>query len=166
MFETEPTRLPVTGRAYDRKAARLFEAGIAACDPKADFATRVAIALRSCLSLLAADPTLARMLIVSAELSEETLRRRQYWLERYAVLLGAAATSLDDHPGVEFMELTLVSGVSYLIARQVLLGKTEDLEQQLPSLLEFILVFYMDRDEAARIAQSCPELDSNQRPIP
>lgn len=153
MFGIEPTRLPVTALTYDRGAEPVFEAVVATCDPKADFAARVAAGLRSCLSLLAADPARARTLTVSAELSEEALRRRQHWLERYSVLLGAAATSLDDHPSVDFMELPLVSGVSYLVAQQVLLGKAKDLEQQLPSLLKFILVFYLDRDEAARLAR-------------
>jgi hypothetical protein len=136
---------------YDRGAERLFEAVVAACDPQAGFAARVEAGLRSSLSLLAADPTLARTLAVHAGVGEQVMRRHQYWQERFAALLGAAANVLDS-PGPDFREPTLIGGISWLIAQQVLAGEAESLERQLPGLLEFVLVFYLDPDEVAPIA--------------
>jgi hypothetical protein len=138
--------------SYDRGAARLFDALVATCDPQADFAARVEAGLRSALSFLAADPSLARALTVRVGVGEEVLRRHQHWQERFAVLLGGAATALDNRPDLDFVEPILIGGVLWLIGQQVLAGEAEDLERQLPGLLEFVLVFYLDRDEIAQHA--------------
>lgn len=58
------------------------------------------------------------------------------------MLLGGAATTLDSHPDLDFVEPTLVGGISRLIARQVLAGEAEDLERLLPAILEFVFAFY------------------------
>lgn len=136
---------------YDRGAERLFDAVVATCDPKADFAARVEAGLRAGLSLLAAEPSLARTLTVRAGVGEEGLRRHRYWQERFAVLLGGAATAVAPHPALDFIEPILIGGVLWLIGQQVLAGEAEDLERQLPGLLEFVLVFYLDRDEIAQL---------------
>jgi hypothetical protein len=139
-FEQRP--LPVTAKAYDRGAERLFEAIVATCNPRADFAARVEAGLHASLSLLAADPNLARTLTFRAELSDDALLRRRHWHERYAVLLGGAATTLDRPPDLDSVELTLIGGISHLIARQILAGEAEDLERLLPGILEFAFAFY------------------------
>lgn len=154
MSALEPRRLPVTPGIYDRGAERVFDAVLATCDPGAGFAVRVEEALRSSLSVLAADPVLTRTLTVSSGLDEDALRRQRHWHLRFAALLDGAAAELDGHPGPDFMGPTLIAGVSHLLAQQVLAGGAEDLKHLLPSLLEFVLVFYLDSEEAARLARA------------
>jgi hypothetical protein len=144
----------VTATIYDRGAERLFAAITATCDPQAGFAARVEAGLRSGLSLLAGDSVLARTLTVEVEFDMQALHRRRHWQERCAALLADAATSLESHPDLDFMETTLIGGISSLIAQRVVAGETENLEQLLPSLLEFVLVFYLGPAEVARIARA------------
>jgi hypothetical protein len=144
----------VTATIYDHGAKRLLEAIAATCDPRAGFAARVEAGLRSSLSLLAGDPVLARTLTVEADFDEQALYRRQHWQERCSVLLADAAMSLESHPDLDFMELTLIGGISSLIAQRVVAGEAENLEQLLPGLLEFVLIFYLGPAEVARIARA------------
>ena len=136
--------LPVTAGAYERGAERLLEAVVSACDPQADFAARVEAGLSAGLSLFAADPGLARLLVVRTELSEEAIGGHRRWQERCATLLREAAASLDLPPTPPFLERLLIAGVFSLIAEPVHAGKAEELGRLLPDLLEFVLVFYAD----------------------
>jgi hypothetical protein len=154
MRPVEQRRLPVTASIYDRGAERLFDAIAATCDPRAGFAARVEAGLRAGLSFLARDPILARTRVVEAELDEQALRRRQHWQERGSELLRGAALSLESHPDLDFMERTLIGGISSLIAQQVVAGEAGNLELLLPGLLEFVLIFYLGPAEVARIARA------------
>jgi len=142
--------------AYDRGAERLLEAVSSACDARADFVERVESGLRAALALLATDSALARLLTGDIYAGgEEAALRRQHWLERYGALLRAAAEDTPDtlaHP--HFVEPAVMMGICWQISRRVIDGQTEQLEQLLPDLLEFTLVYYLDVGDAIRIAQA------------
>jgi hypothetical protein len=134
----------------------LFQAVEVACDRHSDFAEKVEAALRAGLAFLAADRDLARLLTVAPyAASEDAARRHQQRLERFGNLLRDAAEGRSDIPAHPvFVEPTIVAGIGWQISRCVLADRTEELEQLLPDLLEFALVFYLDPAEASRIARA------------
>ena len=104
---------------YERGAQRLHDAIATSCDPREPFAERVQAALRAALALLAADPTLARLLTVEPCLgSELVIRRHQRWQKRYGALLRRAAAESPEassHPS--FLEPALIGGLRFQVAR-------------------------------------------------
>jgi hypothetical protein len=51
-------------------------------------------------------------------------------------------------------EATLVGGIVSLIVREINAGRTEQLEQLLPDLVELTLAPYLGAEEAARLARA------------
>jgi hypothetical protein len=141
---------------YDHAAESLLDSIEAACNRRADLADKVEEALRAGLAFLAVNPDLASLLTAEPyEPGKAAALRHQHWLERYGVLLRRAASSEFDapvHPA--FVEPTIVAGISWQISRLVLAARAEQLEQLLPDLLEFTLVFYLGPGEASRIARA------------
>jgi hypothetical protein len=127
-----------------------------ACDPRGvGFVECVEAALRAGLALLAANPDLAHRLAVAPFAAEEdAVRHHQRRLERFGNLLRAAAEEADVPPRPDSVETTIVAGINWQISRQVLAGGAEDLEALLPSLLEFVLAFYLDPGEVGRVARA------------
>jgi hypothetical protein len=75
---------------------------------------------------------------------EAAIHLRQRWRNRYADLLRRAVDRAPEavtHP--RFLEPTLVGGISTLIARKVIAGRGEQLQELLPGLLEFVLASYL-----------------------
>lgn len=134
----------------------LLEAVESACDPRAGFVENVESALHAGLAFLAANPDLAHRLTVAPfAAGESAARRHRRWLERCGDLLRAAAESGSDAPThPDFVEPTIIAGVTWQISRYVLADRAERLEQLLPDLLEFTLVFYLDPAEVHRIARA------------
>jgi hypothetical protein len=125
----------------------------AACESRTDFVEKVESALHASLVFLAADPSSARLLTVEPYAAGgDAVRRHQYWLQRYGALLRAASgcePKVPAHP--DFVEPMIVAGIGWQISRRVLTPRVEELEQLLPDLLEFILVFYLDPIEVRRV---------------
>ncbi len=139
-------RLPLTAPTYERQAARLFDAVRGACDPGLGFAAQVEACLRVTLDLLAAEPQLARDLLLTLPggAGEEIARCQHRWSNRYCDLLRHAVAADSLHtPDVDSLEPVLIGGVISLISREVATGEPERLPQLLPALLEFLLVFYL-----------------------
>lgn len=160
-----PRRASRADAAFERGAERLLEVVTAACDTGADFVGRVESALRAGLALLAEDPALARLLTIGIYSGgEEAAVRKRYWLERHGALLRrAAADTLDMPAHPEFVEPAIAAGVWGQICRGVLDGQVEQIERLLPDLLEFVLVYYLDAEEAGRIAGPAREASSQAR---
>jgi hypothetical protein len=132
---------------FERTAERLLELVEDSCDPNAGFAENTRAALRAALVFFAADPDAASLLTVEPYAADSEAARR--WRERFGELLRSAAnggSSASPYPA--FLEPALIGGITWQISRWVLAERTEQLEQQLPALLESILVFYMDTGQA------------------
>ena len=136
---------PVSAAAYDRGAERLLGAIALACDPNTPFAEQIEAGLGATLSLFAAEPDLARLLVPRPYGGgEEALLAHRHWRNRYADLLRHAAEKAPEagaHP--PFLEPTLLGGVYFQISRYLLDGRTEQLPDLLPDLREFLLVYYL-----------------------
>lgn len=154
-------RLPLTVPTYERHAERLLDAvRRAACEGRLGFAAQVEAALRATLELFAAEPQLARDLLIvppNGGAGEETARCQRRWFGRYGNLLrGAAADSVRGRRP-DILEPTLIGGVVSMISREVAAGESERLLEMLPALLEFLLVFYLAPEEAgSRAAAARP----------
>jgi hypothetical protein len=152
-------RPPVGAAAYDRGAERLLGAIAFACDPHASFAAQVESGLRATLAFFAAEPDFARPLALSSFADDEdAIRRRQHWLGRFGALLGGtAAAKLENRGRPRFLEPALIGGVSLLISGEVIAGRSEQLNDLLPTLVEFVLVYYLDPEEACRCARAAQQ---------
>ncbi len=140
----------LSGARFERTAERLLEEVEASFDPDVGFAENVESALRTALVFFAADPAAASLLTVEPYAAEvEVAQRYRRWLERFGELLRNAANSgSNTSPHLPFLEPALIAGITWQISRWVLAERTERLEQQLPTLLEFVLVFYVDAGQA------------------
>ena len=136
---------PVSAAAYDRGAERLLRTIALACDPRAGFAEQVEAALGVTLALFAAEPDLARLLALPPfGGDEEVMRCRHRWLRRYGAMLRRAAAGQPKaaaHPPL--LEPTLIGGIYFQISRYLLDDRAEQLQDLLPDLREFLLVYYL-----------------------
>jgi hypothetical protein len=147
---------PHTAEEYDHAAKLLLDSIEAACSGCVDLAGRVESALRAGLAFLATNHELASLLTVEPyKLGRDLALRHQHWLERYGALLrGAASGEFDAPVHPDFVEPTIVAGISWQISGLVLAARAEQLGRLLPDLLEFTLVFYLGPAEASRIARA------------
>jgi hypothetical protein len=149
------------GADYERGAERLLEAIGVAGEPGAGFAEQVEVALRATLALFAADPELARLLAVwPYGAGEEAVRCYQQGLERYGSLLRRTAAS-DPEASIQpnLVESALIGGIAWQITRRLLDDGAESLEDLLPDLLEFVLVYYYGPGEGRRLARTAPDAE-------
>jgi hypothetical protein len=122
-----------------------------------DLPSRLEAGLRTALEMLAADPGLARRLIVDPYLGVDhvALDAQREWIGRLGRLLDVAATS-DPRASREpsFLAPFLIGGVRFRIARLVLNGEAPELCRLLPSLLEGLLSYYFEPGEPRRLARA------------
>ena len=140
---------------YERGAERLRAAIAVALEPGAGFAARLESALGAALSLLAAEPELAHLLVVRPFAGgAEPLACYERWQRRCAGALRAAAAADPGacaHPA--FFEPALVSDLCAQVARQ--LGRDPGrLEDLLPGLLELVEACYFGPQRAARLVDA------------
>jgi len=149
--ESSP-RASVLAASYERGAERVRAAIAVALEPDADFAEWVEAALRSALGLLAAEPSLAHLLVVRPFAGDaEALACYERWQRRCAeALREAAAGDPDAYEHPSFFEPALVSDVCAQVARQ-LGADPARLEDLLPSLLELVRACYFGPERAARL---------------
>jgi hypothetical protein len=146
-------------------AQRLFALVRDACAGGEDLPARLEAGLRAALGMLASEPELASLLTVEAYLyaDEGALDAQREWQGRFGALLRDAAASDPRASDAEasFLAPFLIGGVRFQIGRMVLAGEATDLLRILPETMEALLAYYFEPG-----ASECPELDSNQRPIP
>jgi AcrR family transcriptional regulator len=127
----------------------LREAG---AEPK--WPTRVRAVLATLLRIFAADPTVARFVLVeSLAAGGEVAERHRASLRRIAALLRPEAPAADDALA-EAREQALVGGISTLVVRRLKAGEADRLEDLLTDLHELVLTSYLGRAEAQRLARS------------
>lgn len=134
---------------YERGSKRLLEALTTSCAGQAGFADQVRAALDAATGLLAAEPELARLLVLDPyDGSRALLRRHCLWLDRYAALLrGAAQQCPDASSSPPFLEPALLRGVRWQLAGLVLADRAASLPDLAPELYRFILCYYLDPNQ-------------------
>jgi hypothetical protein len=110
------------------------------------------------LQFLAAEPNLARLCMVEALVAGPAV------VERYDAAIQSFVPYFQEgregrSPEVlsrlsPTTEEALVGGMVSLISRRIIAGRTEELEELLPDLVEFTLTPYLGSAEAAEIAKS------------
>ena len=114
---------------------------------------RVRAMLTTLLGIFAADPTLARFLLVeSLAAGGEVAERHRASLRCLAGLLRPESPATDDALA-EAREQALMGGISTLVVRRLKAGEADRLEDLLPDLHELVLTSYLGRSEAQRLAR-------------
>ena len=143
--------------AYDTVMAELRERVGQAFDEESDWPHAVRAGIGAMLHFLAAEPNLARLCMVEALVAGPVV------VERYDSAIQSFVPYFQTgrkgrSPEVlarlsPTTEEALVGGMMSLISRRIIAGKTEELEELLPDLVEFTLTPYLGSDEAAKVAR-------------
>jgi AcrR family transcriptional regulator len=139
--------------AYEDAVARVRREALASCDRRLRWESRVLRALEALLELFAAEPALARLLLV------EGLRAGRGVYDRYQdalqslvpYLRDGAPVPVDGSPLPPETDEAVVGGVAALLARRALIDELERLPDFLPQIGEFVLTPYLGAAEARRI---------------
>jgi AcrR family transcriptional regulator len=142
--------------AYDTVMGELRERVSEAFEETEDWAEAVKAGIAAMLQFLAANPSLARLCMVEALVAGPAV------VERYDAAIQSFVPYFqkgrEGRPPEVLSRLSatteeaLVGGMVSLISRRVIAGRTEELEELLPDLVEFTLTPYLGSDEAAKIA--------------
>jgi AcrR family transcriptional regulator len=143
--------------AYDTVMKELRERVSAAFEETEEWPRAIRAGIEAMLQFLAAEPNLARLCMVEALVAGPAV------VERYDAAIqsfvpyfqegreGRPKEVLDRLSATT--EEALVGGMVSLISRRIIAGKTEELEDLLPDLVEFTLTPYLGSAEAAEIAK-------------
>jgi AcrR family transcriptional regulator len=141
--------------AYDMVADHIRASMRAAAESFGDWPQQVRAALATMLRFLASEPELARLCMVEpvAAGGEIAARHRATMQDFVAILKSGRPEHSGERPLPEATEETLVGGIVSLIVREISAGRSEELEQLLPDLVELILAPYLGSEEAERLAR-------------
>jgi AcrR family transcriptional regulator len=142
--------------AYEMVADHIAASMRAASEAFEEWPQKVRAALATMLRFLAGEPELARLCMIEpvAAGGEIAARHRASMQGLVAILkAGRRPEHAGDHPLPEATEETLVGGVVSLIVREISAGRTEQLEELLPDLVELTLAPYVGGEEAERLAR-------------
>ncbi len=145
--------------AYEIAQERLVGVLTYQCYSHASLSDRLGTALEAGLTLLAAEPALARLILVEAPAAgEEIAVRHHEWLDRYGRLLRFAAigNAAIDGPSRK-VEPAVVGGVVSRVKESVLAGQTAQLPGLCAELVQFVGSFYTQLDAVAPAVRSKPE---------
>ncbi len=143
--------------AYDTVMKELQERVSAAFDESEEWPRAIRGGIEAMLKFLAAEPNLARLCMVEALVAGPAV------VERYDAAIQSFVPYFqqgrEGRPPEVLARLSptteeaLVGGMVSLISRRIIAGKTEELEELLPDLVEFTLTPYLGSAEAAGIAK-------------
>ncbi|HEY5815007.1 MAG TPA: TetR/AcrR family transcriptional regulator [Solirubrobacterales bacterium] len=143
--------------AYDTVMKELQERVSAAFDASEEWPRAIRGGIEAMLEFLAAEPNLARLCMVEALVAGPAV------VERYDAAIQSFVPYFqqgrEGRPPEVLSRLSptteeaLVGGMVSLISRRIIAGKTEELEELLPDLVEFTLTPYLGSEEAAEIAK-------------
>ncbi len=140
-------------RAYDWSEATIRERLDA---ENGSWSDQVVLVLTGLFELIAAEPLLARAVIVESPTVGPELRERHERATKALVPLFRAGREFnprgDELP--ETLEETLAGSVVWSAYQRLLVGEAEDLSASLPVLLELVLRTYLSEDEARRTARA------------
>ena len=142
--------------AYDTVMTELRERVTKGFEEAEDWPHAVRDGIAAMLEFLAAEPHLARLCMVEALVAGPVV------VERYDAAIQSFVpyfqSGREGRPPEVLARLSptteeaLVGGMVSLISRRIIAGKTEQLEELLPDLVEFTLTPYLGSKEAAKIA--------------
>lgn len=143
--------------AYDTVMSELRERVAEGFEGADDWPHAVRSGIAAMLGFLAAEPNLARLCMVEALVAGPVV------VERYDAAIQSFVPYFqggrEGRPPEVLARLSptteeaLVGGMMSLISRRIIAGKTEQLEELLPDLVEFTLTPYLGSEEAAKIAR-------------
>ncbi len=144
--------------AYDTVMKELRERVSAAFEETEEWPRAIKAGIDAMLQFLAAEPNLARLCMVEALVAGPAV------VERYDAAIQSFVPYFQEgregRPPEVLSRLSptteeaLVGGMVSLISRRIIAGKTEELVDLLPDLVEFTLTPYLGSAEAAEIAKS------------
>ncbi|MGE5283211.1 MAG: TetR/AcrR family transcriptional regulator [Chloroflexota bacterium] len=139
--------------AYDDAVERVRIQLRSACDERRRWEIRVLDALAALLDFLAAEPELARLLLVEGlRAGRGVYDRYQEALQSFVPYLRAGAPAPPDGaPPPPESDEAIVGGVASLLSRRALAGEFERLPEFLPQIGEFVLTPYLGAAETRRI---------------
>jgi AcrR family transcriptional regulator len=140
---------------FDLIIDHLRKAATEAAAEHAEWPERVRARLAAVLDIFAANPDLARFVLISSPRAgaEIAARYRRAMDEALAQMTeGMPAELAGREPSLE-EEHALVGGAAAIIVRRVEAGKGESLPELLPDLVEFTLTPFLGRDAASRFAR-------------
>jgi AcrR family transcriptional regulator len=139
--------------AYDDAVGRLHAEVDLACVGRDRWADGVCAGITAALAWLAREPARANLLLVEGlRAGRDVYERYQAALQSFVPLLrkGAPADVVAPRPP-EATDEAVLGGMASLIARHVLAGETERLEEFFPDVAQFALAPYLGAAEARRI---------------
>jgi len=141
--------------AYEMVADHIRDSMRAAAESFSDWPQQVKAALATMLRFLAAEPELARLCMIEpVAAGGEIAARHRATMQGFVTILRAGRPQHSgERPLPEATEETLVGGIVSLIVREVSAGRTGQLEQLLPDLVELILAPYLGIEEAEKLAR-------------
>jgi len=141
--------------AYEMVADHLRASMQAAAESFEEWPQKVRAALATMLRFLAGEPELARLCMIEpvAAGGEIAARHRASMQALIEILRAGRPVLAGDRVLPEATEETLVGGIVSLIVREISSGRTEQLEELLPDLVELTLAPYVGAEEAERLAR-------------
>ncbi|HEU4392030.1 MAG TPA: TetR/AcrR family transcriptional regulator [Solirubrobacterales bacterium] len=142
--------------AYEMVADHIRDSMQVAAEAFEEWPQQVRAALATMLRFLAAEPELARVCMIEpiAAGGEIAARHRASMQGFVEILKAGRPQHSGERPLPEATEATLVGGIVSLIVREINAGRSEQLEELLPDLVELTLAPYLGTEEAARLARS------------
>jgi AcrR family transcriptional regulator len=119
-----------------------------------DWPRQVRAALATMLRFLSAGPEVARVYAFEPVAAGGNIAARHNDSTRGLVEIfrSGRPDHAGEHPLPEVTEETLVGGILSVIVREIIAGRTEELEALLPDLVELVLTPYLGAREATRLA--------------
>ena len=141
--------------AYEMVADHIRDSMKVAAEAFEQWPQKVRAALGTMLRFLAGEPELARVsMIEPIAAGGEIAARHGASMEGFVEILKAGRPEHSgERPLPEATEATLVGGIVSLIVREINAGRTEQLEQLLPDLVELTLAPYLGTEQASRLAR-------------
>jgi AcrR family transcriptional regulator len=157
-YEHFPSKDECFATAYDAVMEQLHEAFATAYDAADDWPQAIGAGIAAMLAFLAGAPSLARLGMVEGLVAgpavvdryDAAIRALVPYLE--AGRTGRSAKVLKGLSPIT--EEALVGGMVSLISRRVIAGRTAELEELRPDLVEFVLTPYLGSAAAAEAARS------------
>ncbi|HSK50355.1 MAG TPA: TetR/AcrR family transcriptional regulator [Solirubrobacterales bacterium] len=139
--------------AYDTVFGHFAQRALDAYSAQEAWPDRVRAGLRAMLQFLAAEPLLARLMMVEPLAAGPPLSdHHREGIGRFASLLDAGREEGAESPAEGTADFVL-AGAAFLIIQRIIAGEAEQLEELLPAILESVLAPYLGPAAAERIAR-------------
>jgi AcrR family transcriptional regulator len=141
--------------AYEMVADHIRDSMQVAAEAFEEWPQKVRAALGTMLRFLAGEPELARVCMIEpVAAGGEIATRHRASMQGFVEILKAGRPEHGgERPLPEATEAALVGGIVSLIVREINGGRTEQLEDLLPDLVELTLAPYLGGEEASRLAR-------------